>query len=357
LIAAAAVISSSQMIALAFPALVGTCLLVRGLLLLAGKGPKPAPLSKINAITPGQAAIHGAASGPCSITAPISGKSCYLYRTAVWQQKKSPTPEWEKLADETLHVPFYLDDSTGQLLIEPLGADLAIPITLREEYAAAAFYGASTIPPAINVFLARHQITPTSRILIEESCIEPKADLFATGTVTDNPGVEVRPLSPRKAKAGKPNGSGGGQPQPDASEPEVIRLSDSTTPHVSGAMTQQSRIAAALTKAGIQNPNAWAAAGVPYPGPPSSSATTMLQDEPAPLSEREPAKTSEAVSGFNLKPPLVLMKGPDDAPFVLSTRSIQVPPRPSRWKALLHLSIGGTLALASLWIFLAKFLL
>jgi hypothetical protein len=356
LIAATAVISSSQMIALAFPALVGTCLLVRGLLLLAGKSPKPAPLSKINAITPGQATIHGAAAGACSITAPISGKNCFLYRTAVWQQKKSPSSEWEKLADETLHVPFYLDDSTGQLLIEPLGADLAIPINLREEYAAAAFYGASTIPPAINVFLTRHQITPTSRILIEESCIEPKADLFATGTVTDNPGVEVRPLSPKKAKAGKHNGNGGGQPQTDAPEPEIIRLSDSTTPHASGARTQQSRIAAALTKAGIQNPKAWAAAGVPYPGPASSSATTMLQDEP-PLAERETAMTPETVSGFNLKPLLVLMKGPDDAPFVLSTRSIQVPARPSRWKALLHLSIGGTLALASLWIFLTKFLL
>ena len=357
MIAATYVISSSQMIALAFPALVGTCLLARGLLLLAGKSPKPAPFSKINAIAPGQATIHGVATGPCSITAPISGKNCYLYRTAVWQQKKAPSSEWEKLADETLHVPFYLDDSTGQLLIEPLGADLAIPTNLREEYAAAAFYGASTIPPAINIFLARHRLTPTSRILIEESCIEPKVDLFVTGTVTDNPGIEVRPLSPKKARAGKPNDNGGGQPKPDTPAPEIIRLSDSTTPHASGAMTQQSRVAAALTKAGIQNPNAWAAAGVPYPGPASSSATTMLQDEPVPLAEPEPAKTSETVSAFNLKPPLVLMKGPDDAPFVLSARLIQLPARPSRWKALLHLSIGGTLALASLWIFLAKFLL
>jgi hypothetical protein len=129
--------SSCQIIALALPALVGTCLLVRGVLLLADKRPKSAAISKVNGITPGDVAVYGTATGPYSITAPITGKNCYLYRTAVWQQKKAEAQGWEKVADETLHVPFFLEDSTGQLLIEPLGADLQIPISLREEYAAA----------------------------------------------------------------------------------------------------------------------------------------------------------------------------------------------------------------------------
>jgi hypothetical protein len=349
--AASAVISSGQLIALALPALVGACLLVRGLILLADKRPKSAALSKIDGIAPGDVAVRGTATGPYSITAPIAGTTCYLYRTAVWQQKKSPTQGWEKLADETLHVPFFLEDSTGQLLIEPLGADLQIPISLREEYTAAAFYGASTIPPAINVFLARHRITPTNRILIEEFCIEPKSDLFVSGTVTENPGVEARPLSAKKANGFMPSDKK--QDQPDAPEPEIVRLSSASTPSASDAMTQQSRIAAALTKAGIQNPNAWAAAGVPYPGP--ASATALLHEEPA-APVHEPAKTTDTPSTFNLKPPLVLMKGPGDAPFVLSSRIIQLPARASRWNALLLLTTGGALTLASLWILLTKFL-
>ncbi len=343
MIAASVVISSGQMITLAFPALVGACLLIGGLFKLADKRPKS--ISKINDAMSGQVAIRGTATGPYSITAPITGKACYLYRTAVWQQRKSQAQGWEKLADETLHVPFFVEDSTGQLLIEPLGADLAIPISLREDYAAAAFYGASTIPPAINIFLARHRITPTNRILIEESCIEPKSDLFVAGTITENPGVEVRPLSPKKARRFTSNDK-------IEDQPEIVRLSSASTP-ASDAMTQQSRIAAALMKAGIQNPNAWAAAGVAYPG--TASATTVLQEDPASLVDDPPPQPGEAPPGFDLKPPIVLMKGSSDAPFVLSSRAIQLPVRSSRQSALLLTTTGGTLILASLWIFLTKF--
>lgn len=351
MIAASVVISSGQMIALSFPALVGACLLIRGLLALQDKRRKAPSISKISGVTRGQTAIRGTATGPYSITAPITSKACYLYRTAVWQQRKSQAQGWEKLADETLHVPFFVEDATGQLLVEPLGADLAIPISLREEYAASAFYGASTIPPAVNVFLARHRITPTHRILIEEFCIEPKSALFLAGTVTENPGVEVRPHSPRKGNGLKPNGR---TSAPDGPEPEVVHLSSITTQPPSDAMTQQSRIAAALVKAGIQNPNAWAAAGVRYPG--GTGATAVLHEEPASTATEEPANPAEAHSGFNLKPSLVMMKGPDDAPFVFSTRTIELPVPASRRKALLQVSIGGTLTFASLWIFLARFL-
>ncbi len=349
MLAASVVITSGQIIALAFPALVGTCVLIWGLFRLAAKRLPSASFSTINAVTPGQVAIRGTATGPYSITAPITGKACYLYRTTVWQQKKSQIQGWEKLTEETLHVPFFVEDSSGQMLIEPLGADLALPLSLREEYAASAFYGASTIPPAINVFLARHRITPTTRILIEESCIEPKSDLFVAGTVTENPGVEVRPLSPRKANGLKPYG----KPfAPDDPEPEVVHLSSLAAPAASDVTTQQSRIAAALLKAGIQNPNAWRAAGVPYPGP--ASTTAVLQEEPT--AEHEPARPAQAPSGFNLKPEFVLMKGPEDAPFVLSSRAIELPKPVSHRKPLLLVSIGGTLALASLWIFLSTVL-
>jgi hypothetical protein len=55
-------------------------------------------------------------------SAPITGKPCFLYRTVAWQQRTGKKQEWEKVADETLHLPFFIDDSTGQLLIEPLGS-------------------------------------------------------------------------------------------------------------------------------------------------------------------------------------------------------------------------------------------
>src|SRR3989442_7552860 len=34
--------------------------------------------------------------------------------------------EWVKVADESLHVPFYLDDNTGRVLVDPRGAEMDI---------------------------------------------------------------------------------------------------------------------------------------------------------------------------------------------------------------------------------------
>jgi hypothetical protein len=343
-VVATAVISSGQFIALAIPALVGMCVLLSGFLLLADRKTELAAPAKIEGIAPGQVAVRGFATGPYTITAPITGEACYLYRTAIWQQEKSEVEGWEKLVDETLHVPFFLDDSTGQLLIEPLGANSDISTSLREEYAAAAFYGASTIPPALYVFLERHRITPTNRIMVEESYIGPHSDLFVCGTVTENPGIEIRPPS-SKRNGIKPDG-----PMLDAPAPEIVRLSTINGATASDAISQQSRIAAALMKAGIQNPNAWAAAGVPYPG--AAKATAVLHEDAEPM----PEKTCETTREFDPKPPLVMMKSTDKTPFVLSSHRIELPVRGSRWKGLLLVSVGGTLTLASFWIFLTKFL-
>ena len=344
MVATSIAISSRQLVALTIPALVGMCLLFRGFILLVNRKPGIAVPLTIQGIAPGEVSLHGKAIGPYPITAPISGKPCFLYRTAVWQQQKSQAEGWEKLADETLHVPFFLDDSTGQLLIEPLGAVIRIPTNLREEYSAAAFYGGSTIPPAINIFLARHRITPMNRILIEECCIEPQTNLFVTGTVTENPGVEVRPLSPRKPNRFTPNGN-----QPSLSEsPAVVRLSGEASANGSDRRTQQSRIAAALVKAGIQNPHAWDAAGVPYSGPVNT--TAVLPEEPA----DGLAMTTEA-DGFSLKPAFVLINT-EDGPLALSSEPAPTPPRQSQSSALLLAATGITLTLASLWIFLTRFL-
>lgn len=340
------------MIAPALAVLLGMYLLVRGFRLLASTRSKPAPAARIDRVPLGQVEIHGTATGPYSITAPLTGRTCYLYRTTVWQQKKSTSHAWEKLADETLHVPFFLDDSTGQLLIEPLGADLEIPINLREEYGGSVFFDASEIPPAVSVFLARHRVIPTNRILIEEFFVEPQCELFVTGTVTENPGVEVRPLFPGKTNGRPSSSTDNGQPRPDA--PEIIRLSEASTPPPTGTMTQQSRIAAALAKAGIDNPNAWAAAGVPYPGLAATSATAVLHEEGSSPTGSAPPPGPQFHSGFNLKPPLVLMKGPGNAPFVLSSRSTRQLEQVSPWKHAILLSVGSVLTLAGFWIFLGQ---
>ena len=331
----------------------GLGLLIRGFLLLLENGKtKTAPPLKIDQAAVGLAEVSGRASGPYTITAPITSKPCYLYRTTVWQEPRNWQPDaWEKVVDETLHVPFFLEDSTGQLLIEPMGADLDVPVSLRAVYGGSMFFDPNAVVPAVNLFLARHGVAPTSRILIEERCIEPQSEVFVTGTITENPGIEVGPLF-RKKDERRPNAAKGIEFGGDG--PEIIQLSSPSVSLTSGIMTQQSRIAAALNKAGIQNPNAWAAAGVPYSEHDAANATAVLSEETASVGKDAPQEKLQLQSGFDLKPARVLMKGPDDAPFVFCSHHTQLPARTSNWKPLAMLSAGTVLASAGFCVFLLK---
>ena len=106
---------------------------------------------------------------------------------------------------------------------------------------------------------------------------------------------------------------------PDAASSEVIQLSpDSTQP--AADMTQQQKIAAALRKAGVSNPAAWAAAGIT----PTPRTTTIRQTE-----------TAIRSNAFDPHPPVVLMKGKNNPTFLISWRSQQEIARSLGWKCTL----------------------
>lgn len=308
---------------------IGVYLVFRGLSFPAQKRRQKAPACKIATVLPGLVEVNGFASGPSTISAPVTGQACYLYRSTAWQQRKAPGHEWEKIAEETLHLPFFLEDSTGQLLIEPLGAELDLQSEFHKEYDPAAFREPNNVPPAVSVFLAHHGVvTPARRIRIEECCIRSESAVFIAGTVTENPGVEVRAIAHQTL------------PRTDARE--VIRLSVGTEPLTMDAMTQQSKIAAALVKAGIRNPNAWAAAGLDYPATSRESDTETKLSEPDAQSHRAPS--------------LVLMKGPEDAPFLISWRSQRELGRAYLWQTAVMVAGGSVLTLAGVCALLMQLL-
>ncbi len=276
------------------------------------------PRCKIGSAALGLVEVNGVAAGPYTMPAPITGKPCFLYRTTAWQQRDGGKQEWEKVADETLHLPFFISDSsgdssgdsTGQLLIEPLGADLDLYYDFREEYAAPLFSSQTDVPPRVSVFLSRHGIVPGRPLRIEEHMVKPEDVLFVAGTLTENPGVQVRPFSPRSEI--HKNNSGPNHSSEAIPAPEIIRLQSGNAPSATSEMSQQSKIAAALNLAGITKPEAWSAAGVPY-------ASVAVEDSAD--HETRPTQGSAMPSGFNLTPPVVLMKGASDSTFVISFRS------------------------------------
>ena len=325
----------------------GVYFVVRGMRLLVHMHRQNAPPSKIAAAVTGLVEVSGVATGPNTVAAPITGQSCYLYRTTVWQQRKAASHEWEKVAGETLHVPFFLDDSSGQLLIEPIGAELDLQSEFHKEYEPSAFAEHNKVPPRVSLFLACHGVTPARRIRIEECCIRPESVVFIAGTVTENPGVEVRSI--------RRDGRGSVQPAADSRQiqstdaPEVIRLSVRTEPLTAESMTLQSKISAALVKAGIRNPDAWAAAGVPYPeSSPEGDPDVLEPSEPSASGKQGMAPADSQAEPRHI-PALVLMKGPEDTPFQISWRSRREPGKNHVWQSALMLGAGAVLTFAGLY--------
>ncbi len=324
---------------------VGFRLLARKRLLLA------TPTSKIRSAAMGLVEVSGMAAGPYTMPAPITGKPCFLYHTTVWQQRTDKQKEWEKIADETLHLPFFIDDSTGQLLIEPLGADLDLRREYREEFDTSFFSsGLNNVPPRVSVFLARHYIAPSRSLRVEERLIKPEDALFIAGTLTENPGVQVRPL-----RGDSPPNSSLNFRTRSAPSPEVIQLSSGPLPTSTRDMSQQAKIAAALNRAGITRPEAWSAAGVPYQSVAVEDTLPLAGMQQNPRAAGISTNTENSNStDFDLSPPVVLMKGENDPTFVISFHSQKEFVVALAWKSAAMIWGGAAITLLGVYMLLAQ---
>lgn len=380
---------------------VGLYLFVHGFRLLARqRSLLTMPTSKIRGVARGLVEVGGLAAGPCTTLAPVTEEPCFLYHTTAWRQREGKNA-WEKVAEEALHLPFFLDDSTGRLLIEALGADLELNPLFRGEYAPAPL-DSNEVPLSVIGFLSRHGIALDRVIRVEERLIKTDDVLFVAGTLMDNPGVRARSTLParpslprndvtadrrnpvrsslsdnvrdtvrtavRQPNLRTPPRNHPSEPLP---APEVVRLGSAAAASSTREMTQQEKIAAALTRAS-GNPEAWSFDGildapvaVEKTGPSATvfssseirqsemlmheGPTDGLRPDETPRNEL-PLKNSHAESSdFDLAPPVVLMKGAGDPTFVISFRSQKEIVGATTWKAAFVVCGGTAIALLGLY--------
>ncbi len=338
------------------------------------------PFSKIRSAALGMVEVSGLAVGPYTMVAPITARPCYYYRTLVWEWKqRGKNKDWVKVAGECMHVPFFVDDNTGRLLVDPRGADLDLHRDFEQEFCESFFTTKDPAPTNVRSFLARHGIVTNNKIKVEEYCIKPKNSLFILGTLRENPGLEVGPQPVRDAEPMSSISTGGfslslgslsflagssrddfdedssAQPfatQSDATPPQVVRLTPPASIALKTAdMTQQQKIAAALQRAGISSPAAWAAAGVPAANL-AQQGVQVLADPATAANGHNGANGDSGANTFDPHPPVVLMKGTNNKTFLLSWRSQQEVARSLGWKCALMIWGGPALALLSLYLFL-----
>ena len=333
------------------------------------------PFSKIRSAPMGMVEISGQAVGPYTMIAPITARPCYYYRTLVWEWKqRGRNKSWVKVAGECMHVPFFVDDNTGRLLVDPRGADLDLHRDFEQEFCDSFFTTKSPAPPNVTGFLARHGIATTNKVKVEEYCIKPKNALFILGTLAENPGLDVTPepimdnepvrsssssglsisINSFSINLGSGGNSEGALEQRFAARFNVPPQRTLRAPGIAVGTTslQGQQVADVLMKAGISNPAAWAAAAAVGT---SAKGVQVIADPSAPVSVAGGNGSSHSPSsanGFDPHPPVVLMKGANNKTFLISWRSQREVARTLGWKCTLMIWGGPVLALLSLYIFL-----
>ena len=316
------------------------------------------PFSKIRSASMGMVELSGLAVSPYTVTAPITGRPCYYHRTMVWElRQRERRKEWVQIVGECSHVPFFIDDNTGRVLVDPRGAELDLHCDFKEEFSNSFFSAKDCVPDAVVNFLTSHGLVVNDRLRVEEYCIKPKNSLFILGTLAENPGIEVAPDAIREDIIDSPSyvpllsaqsfAFAAGAATNELGRRLVVARAAAASadsshsqaaypePKVDPAIfktEQQQRVAGALLKAGIASPAAWAAAGVPLPQP---------KLKPVAPDRSDPDRF----------PPVVLMKGSNDTNFLISWRSQQEIARALGWKCTLMIWGGAALALVSLYFF------
>ncbi len=320
---------------------VGMCFFFCGMQLFA-HGNSSDPVSKvgIGRATPGIAAIAGKTTGARTLAAPISGRPCYVYQTSIWQQEPNGKRQWKNVAEETGHVTFLVEDETGQLLVEPSGAELDLRQNLSEVYGSPSSPSGGTsdqtsnketLPDTLSNFLARNGITLERPTRVEEYSLEPETSVVITGTVA----VSSSNPPPALAKATA------------SPQPEIIRLPTGPTPPSTTHMSQQAKIAAALAKAGLATPDMWAT------GEGGLQAINSLIDSHS-RPEQSPADLKPGASATPALPlaTMTMAKGPDNPTFIISNRNQPSGPTSLGWKSVALVLAGSTLTTLSLYVLL-----
>lgn len=326
------------------------------------------PTSKVRSAAMGLVEISGLANGPFTITAPITGVPCYYHRTIIRQWKhQGKSSSWVTAADESTLVPFYLEDDTGRVLVDPQGAELEIHRDFHDEFDGGLFnsnFGAMV--PNVSAFLMAHGISPDARVKVEEFCIKPKNALFVLGTLAHNSSTTVSPTPVRSTPhtinlAGSISGGFLVRLFGSLNQGGAFRIASSmiTTTTNNGASSEvtvrynrggarpmtaddQAKIAAVLTKAGITNPAAWAVAGV-------SPVQTAIVTTPT------AAAAAPALEQFDLHPPTILKKGDHNPAFFISWRSQREVVSALGWKSALMIWGGPALTLLCVYILAAQY--
>jgi E3 Ubiquitin ligase len=302
------------------------------------------PLSRIHSASIGLVEVTGNPVGPYVLSAPITGGPCYYYRVRAWQwveAESGKSHEWKSVLDESLHVPFFLEDSTGRVLIDPQGADLDVHRSFLDEVGASFFRTDGLLPPNIRDFLVKRGLVPYEKIRLEERVIAPGFPLFVFGTLGENPATQAGLIHARSNSTASVSVRGPSVGGSDGFAFDMrTNLSGRTAvamgkvlSHVPGAQVATSEVEVAGEGDRTVSPD---------------RAGMVVAGKVLPKSAK-PSPDKSAFGEFDLHPTVAIGKGERHGPFTISGYSQRELVGKLAWKSALYIWGGPVLAITCLY--------
>lgn len=163
----------------------GLYLFFRGFRLLAWKRSiEDTPLTKIGAAAVGQVKVSGRAVGPYTLISPVAGAECYYYRAVARDGREAQNDDqFEGRVTEAVFAPFFVEDETGSLMVDPRGALLELPAEFDGRVSG------NSSADGSRRFLQRHGISTQGETTVTEHAIKPGDSLLVLGCLGENRGL------------------------------------------------------------------------------------------------------------------------------------------------------------------------
>lgn len=313
------------------------------------------PLSRIHSASIGPVEVTGTPVGPYVLSAPITGDPCYYYRVRAWQWEQDRQDDkekrWKPVLDETLSIPFYLEDSTGRVFIDPQGADLDVHRSFSDEISLTFFGTPGLVPPNVMKFLVERGLVPKEKLKLEERIIPQGFPLFVFGTLGENRATNQTPLS-TKAQLSTTLSL---QLTADSSPVNLNLQSRKSFPNVSP--TTGSPLVNALNRIpGVHVETTqvqWPTDGSSQVIPDHQAALLARSGVSLPPnvlpSSAKPSADKSVFGDFDLHPRVAIGKGERNEPFIISGHSQKEVVRTLAWKSALYIWGGPVVTLACIY--------
>jgi len=311
------------------------------------------PLSRIHSASIGLVEVTGTPVGPYILTAPITGDPCYYYRVRAWQWVESENShQWKSVLDESLHVPFFLEDSTGRVLIDPQGAELDVHKSFSDEIGGSFFRTPGLMSPNVLKFLATRGLVPEEKIKLEERTIPQGFPLFVFGTLGENPALKQRPVEAHIRSSAEVSFSpSNGRPSPAGFNLHANLQTNVPAQIATAAVEVLSHIPGVHVE--FQIPNTGSPTAIPDRDFAAAGRAEMpLAPNVLPSSPRSSSAKS-SFGDFDPHPSVAISKGERNEPFAISGHSQRELVGKLAWKSTLFIWSGPVLAIICLYCLLA----